>query len=103
MKRRRLSIGLHSFQGIGVLLQLPYCVNHVLGIFRKLSLDKLNSMKRNGFRASPADYRKEGRCEVWWGTRGRGMTTPMGWPGVAEAGRVMDSLGAQTQPPELQP
>jgi hypothetical protein len=32
------------------------CVNHVLGINCKLSVDKLNSMIRNGFRVSPADY-----------------------------------------------
>jgi hypothetical protein len=35
---------------------MPKCVNHVLGMFRKLSVDKLNSMIRNGFRASPADH-----------------------------------------------
>lgn len=32
------------------------CVNHVLGMFRKLSVDKLNSLKTHGFWASPADY-----------------------------------------------
>jgi len=37
---------------------MPKYVNHVLGMFRKLSVDKLNSMIRNGFRASPADCRR---------------------------------------------
>jgi hypothetical protein len=40
MKRSLSSIGLHSFQGIRALPQMPKCVNHVSGIICKLSVDK---------------------------------------------------------------
>jgi len=39
MKRNFSSIGLHSFQGIWALPQIPLCVNHVSGTFCKLSVD----------------------------------------------------------------
>jgi hypothetical protein len=42
---------------LGSLPQMPKCVNHVLGIICKLSVDKLNFLICNAFRVSPADYR----------------------------------------------
>ena len=39
MKRSLSSIGLHSFQGIRDLPQMPSCVNHVSGTFCKLSVE----------------------------------------------------------------
>jgi len=50
MKRRRSSIGLHSFQGIWERSpKMRKCVNHVLGIGCKRSVDKRNFLKRTNF------------------------------------------------------
>jgi len=69
------------------------CVNHVVGIICKLSVDKLKFLICNVFRTSPADYRgrfwpengrpadylKSGR---WFDSRrrpGRGLGNPAIW------------------------
>jgi len=46
MKRNFSSIGLHSFQGIWALPQIPLCVNHVSGTFCKLSVDNYSRENR---------------------------------------------------------
>ena len=48
MKRSLSSIGLHSFQGIRDLPQMPSCVNHVSGTFCKLSVDNYIPCGRTG-------------------------------------------------------
>jgi hypothetical protein len=44
---------------------MPKCVNHVLGINCKLSVDKLKSMIRMRFRVSPADRPCPAIADPW--------------------------------------